>query len=168
MKQTHGNKIVVVDSQSSPNGAIYDGDAVVTDKPNVALAVQVADCLPLLLISKSVVAAVHVGRKGLLNKVAVAALDQMKKLGADQISGVVGPHICGECYEVDSQMYSQITKEYPATGGKSNHLNLLAGLKDQLAKVEITSLGICTKENSDYFSYRKDATLGRQVGVISL
>ena len=168
MKQTHGNKIVVVDSQSSPNGAIYDGDAVVTDKPNVALAVQVADCLPLLLISKSVVAAVHVGRKGLLNKVAVAALDQMKKLGADQISGVVGPHICGECYEVDSQMYSQITKEYPATGGKSNHLNLLAGLNDQLAKVEITSLGICTKENSDYFSYRKDATLGRQVGVISL
>ena len=168
MKQTHGNKIVVVDSQSSPNVAIYDGDAVVTDKPNVALAVQVADCLPLLLISKSVVAAVHVGRKGLLNKVAVAALDQMKKLGADQISGVVGPHICGECYEVDSQMYSQITEEYPATGGKSNHLNLFAGLKDQLAKVEITSLGICTKENSDYFSYRKDATLGRQVGVISL
>ena len=168
MKQTHGNKVNVVDSQSSPNGAVYDGDAVVTDKPNVALAVQVADCLPLLLISKSVVAAVHVGRKGLLNKVALAALDQMKKLGADQISGVVGPHICGNCYEVDPVMYSEIVKEHPATGGKSNHLNLFAGLKDQLSEVEITSLGICTKENSDYFSHRTDATLGRQVGVISL
>ena len=62
----------------------------------------------------------------------------------------------------------EIVKEHPATGGKSNHLNLFAGLKDQLSEVEITSLGICTKENSDYFSHRADATLGRQVGVISL
>jgi YfiH family protein len=168
MKQTHGNKISVVDSQSSPNGAVYDGDGVVTNKPNVALAVQVADCLPLLLVSKSVVAAVHVGRKGLLNKVALATLDQMKKLGADQISGAVGPHICGDCYEVDPGMYGEIVKEHPATGGKNNHLNLFAGLKDQLKGIEISNLGICTKENSDYFSHRADATLGRQVGVVSL
>ena len=33
MKQTHGNKVTVVDSQSSPDGAVYDGDAVVTNKP---------------------------------------------------------------------------------------------------------------------------------------
>ena len=168
MNQSHGNEIVVVDEQSSPSGAVLDGDGVVTDKTNIALAVQVADCLPLLLYSKSVVAAVHVGRKGLLNKVALAAFDQMKTMGADQITGVVGPHICGSCYEVDPEMYSQITKEHPATGGKNNHLNLFAGLADQLNEIKITDLGMCTKENSDYFSHRADATLGRQVGVISL
>jgi len=168
MNQSHGNEIVVVDEQSSPSGAVLDGDGVVTDKTNIALAVQVADCLPLLLYSKSVVAAVHVGRKGLLNKVALAAFDQMKTMGADQITGVVGPHICGSCYEVDPEMYSQITKEHPATGGKNNHLNLFAGLADQLNEIKITDLGMCTKENPDYFSHRADATLGRQVGVISL
>ena len=168
MNQSHGNEIVVVDEQSSPSGAVLDGDGVVTDKTNIALAVQVADCLPLLLYSKSVVAAVHVGRKGLLNKVALAALSQMQMMGADQIEGVVGPHICGSCYEVDPEMYSQITKEHPATGGKNNHLNLFAGLADQLNEIKITDLGMCTKENPDYFSHRADATLGRQVGVISL
>lgn len=168
MNQSHGNEIVVVDEQSSPSGAVLDGDGVVTDKTNIALAVQVADCLPLLLYSKSVVAAVHVGRKGLLNKVALAALSQMQMMGADQIKGVVGPHICGSCYEVDPEMYSQITKEHPATGGKNNHLNLFAGLADQLNEIKITDLGMCTKENPDYFSHRADATLGRQVGVISL
>ncbi len=168
MNQSHGNEIVVVDEQSSPSGAVFDGDGVVTDKANVALAVQVADCLPLLLYSKSVVAAVHVGRKGLLNKVALAALSQMQMMGDDQIKGVVGPHICGSCYEVDPEMYSQITKEHPATGGKKNHLNLFAGLADQLNEIKITDLGMCTKENPDYFSHRADATLGRQVGVISL
>lgn len=168
MNQSHGNEIVVVDEQSSPSGAVLDGDGVVTDKTNIALAVQVADCLPLLLYSKSVVAAVHVGSKGLLNKVALAALSQMQMMGADQIEGVVGPHICGSCYEVDPEMYSQITKEHPATGGKNNHLNLFAGLADQLNEIKITDLGMCTKENPDYFSHRADATLGRQVGVISL
>ena len=168
MNQRHGDEIVVVDEQSSPSGAVFDGDGVVTDKANVALAVQVADCLPLLLYSKSVVAAVHVGRKGLLNKVALAALSQMQMMGDDQIKGVVGPHICGSCYEVDPEMYSQITKEHPATGGKNNHLNLFAGLADQLNEIKITDLGMCTKENPDYFSHRADATLGRQVGVISL
>ena len=49
MNQSHGNEIVVVDEQSSPSGAVLDGDGVVTDKTNIALAVQVADCLPLLL-----------------------------------------------------------------------------------------------------------------------
>jgi len=168
MNQSHGNEIAVVDEMSSPSGAVFDGDGVVTDKANVALAVQVADCLPLLLHSKNVVAAVHVGRKGLLNKVALAALDQMKTMGAEQITGVVGPHICGNCYEVDSEMYSQITKEHPATASKNNRLNLFAGLKDQLNEIKITDLGMCTKENPDYFSHRADATLGRQVGVISL
>ena len=168
MNQSHGNEIAVVDEMSSPSGAVFDGDGVVTDKANVALAVQVADCLPLLLYSKNVVAAVHVGRKGLLNKVALAALDQMKAMGASKITGVVGPHICGNCYEVDPEMYSQITKEHPATAGKNNHLNLFAGLKDQLNEIKITDLGMCTKENPDYFSHRADATLGRQVGVISL
>ena len=98
----------------------------------------------------------------------MAAFDQMKTMGADQITGVVGPHICGSCYEVDPEMYSQITKEHPATGGKNNHLNLFAGLADQLNEIKITDLGMCTKENPDYFSHRADATLGRQVGVISL
>lgn len=88
-----------------------------------------ADCLPLLLHSTTVVAAVHVGRKGLLNKVALNAVTQMRLLGAEQITGIVGPHICGNCYEVDSQMFTEITKTHPATAGKNKHLNLLLALQ---------------------------------------
>jgi len=168
MNQSHGNQIVVITNKSEADISVYESDGLVTNQANVALAVQVADCMPLLLLSKNVVAAVHVGRKGLLNQVAVNAIVEMKKLGAEQISGVVGPHICGNCYEVDPQMFDEITKDYPATAGKTNHLNLFAGLADQLKAIKLKNLGICTKENVNYFSHRAYGEVGRQVGVISL
>ena len=168
MNQSHGNQITVITNKSEAEISVYESDGLVTNQTNLALAVQVADCIPLLLLSKNVIAAVHVGRKGLLNQVAVNAVVEMNKLGAEQISGVVGPHICGNCYEVDPQMFAQIAKDYPATAGKTNHLNLFAGLADQLKGIELKNLGICTKENVNYFSHRVYGEAGRQVGVISL
>jgi hypothetical protein len=141
---------------------------LVTNNKEIALAVRVADCLPLLMYSEQVIAAVHVGRKGLVNKVAVNAVNQMEKLGARKIQGVVGPHICGDCYEVGPELYAQVGAEHPATAAKINHLNLYAGLVEQLAGIALTNLNLCTKELPDYFSYRDNAETGRQVGVISL
>ena len=164
MKQSHSNQVVVATDHAS----ILDADGIITNNKQIALAVRIADCLPVLMYSEHAVAAVHVGRKGLLNKVAMNAVVAMKKFGSSPISGVVGPHICGNCYEVDAQMYEEIVKEHPATGGKVNHLNLYEGLSAQLPEITFTNLGLCTKENRDYFSYRRGDLTGRQVGVISL
>ena len=164
MQQVHGDQVVVVDALTKTSTA----DALVTNNKEIALAVRVADCLPLLMYSEKVVAAVHVGRKGLVNKVAVNAVNQMEKLGAREIQGVVGPHICGDCYEVDEQMATQIHQTHPATGGKKNYLNLFAGLKEQLVGIPVENMNICTMENQRYFSYRARKDDARQVGVIAL
>ncbi len=164
MHQSHGNEVALVENET----IFPEADALVTTNKNIALAVRVADCLPLLLASQNVVAAVHVGRRGLMNQVALKAVSLMKHLGADQISGVVGPHICGECYEVDSQTYADVCSTYPAADQKSNYLNLYQGLEEQLGDISLENLNLCTKENSGYFSHRANAEPGRQVGVISL
>jgi len=103
-----------------------------------------------------------------MNQVALKAVSLMKQLGAIQIKGVVGPHICGECYEVDSQTYADVRSTYPATGEKNNYLNLYKGLEEQLGDIKLENLNLCTKENSRFFSHRANAEAGRQVGVISL
>jgi len=164
MQQVHGDQVVVVDDQTK----LPIADGLVTCSKEIALAVRVADCLPLLMYSEQVVAAVHVGRKGLVNKVAINAVDQMRKLGAGEIHGVVGPHICGECYEVGPDLYAQVGSNHPAAAKKSNYLNLYAGLVEQLSGITLTNLNLCTKELPDYFSYRASGEIGRQVGVISL
>ena len=164
MHQSHGNEVAVIENET----IFPEADAIVTTNKNIALAVRVADCLPLLLASQNVVAAVHVGRRGLMNQVALKAVSLMKQLGAVQINGVVGPHICGECYEVDSQTYADVRSTYPATGEKNNYLNLYKGLEEQLGDIKLENLNLCTKENSRFFSHRANAEAGRQVGVISL
>ncbi len=165
MHQTHSNNLHLVNKVEAIK---EDTDSLITDNKDLALAVRIADCIPLLLYSTNLVAAVHVGRKGLVNEVAVKTVEKMQSLGAEKVSGVVGPHICGDCYEVGTEMADQITKSHPATAGKKAHLNLFAGLKEQLPNVDLENVGICTKEKSQYFSYRKAGESERQVGVISL
>ena len=164
MTQEHGNQVSVIERPISAPVA----DAMVSCSKEIALAVRVADCLPLLLYSNNVIAAVHVGRKGLMNQVAVNAVTQMRKLGAKEITGVVGPHICGQCYEVGADIFTEVTYAYPATFKKQNYLDLYAGLVSQLPEIKLSNIDICTKENTDYFSYRANGEAGRQVGVISL
>ena len=164
MTQEHGNQVSVIERPISAPVA----DAMVSCNKEIALAVRVADCLPLLLYSNNVIAAVHVGRKGLMNQVAVNAVTQMRKLGAKEITGVVGPHICGLCYEVGADIFTEVTNAYPATFKKQNYLDLYAGLVSQLPEIKLSNIDICTKENTDYFSYRAHGEAGRQVGVISL
>ncbi len=164
MTQEHGNQVSVIERPISAPVA----DAMVSCNKEIALAVRVADCLPLLLYSNNVIAAVHVGRKGLMNQVAVNAVTQMRKLGAKEITGVVGPHICGQCYEVGADIFTEVTNAYPATFKKQNYLDLYAGLVSQLPEIKLSNIDICTKENPDYFSYRANGEAGRKVGVISL
>ena len=165
MKQIHGNKIEIISELSND---LPEADGMVTNQKSIALAVQVADCLPLLLQSEVAVAAVHVGRKGLLNGVAVAAVAALKQFGATKITGVVGPHICGNCYEVDKAMFEDITQLHPATKSTGYNLNLFGGLAAQISDIPLVNLNICTLENPNYFSYRRGGEGGRQVGVICL
>ena len=165
MKQVHGNTVQTITNESSN---LPEADALVTNQKSIALAVQIADCLPLLLQSEVAVAAVHVGRKGLLNGVAVKAVAALKQLGATKITGVVGPHICGNCYEVDKAMFDEITKQHPATKSAGRNLNLFAGLAAQISEIPLVNLNICTLENPNYFSFRRGGESERQVGVICL
>jgi YfiH family protein len=165
MNQVHGDVVQVISESVSDSP---EADGLVTTQRSVSLAVQVADCLPLLLQSDHAVAAVHVGRKGLLNGVAVKAIAAMKELGAKNITGVVGPHICKNCYKVDQQMLEEITNQHPATKSTGRNLNLFAGLAAQISEIPLTNLDICTLEDPNYFSFRRGGETGRQVGVICL
>ncbi len=171
MKQVHGNLVETVD-KNSPQ--LFEADGLVTSLKSTALIVQTADCLPLLMTgfgadgSEIAIAAVHVGRKGLINGVALNAVAAMQKLGAREITGVVGAHICHRCYEVDEQLFNEVTTLHPQTKSADRKLNLFAGLAAQIPQVSLSNLNICTLENPRYFSFRRGGESGRQVGVICL
>lgn len=171
MNQVHGDEIVVVDSISSDAPTC---DGLITTKPNLALAVMVADCIPLLLISKEAVAAIHVGRAGLVNQIALKAVHMMRSLGAIDIHAVLGPSICGACYEVPFQMQQEVIQQHPrafATTRKGTPgLDLPKALIADLVSTGITyeASPICNYEDQMYFSHRRQNPTGRFAGVVSL
>lgn len=171
MNQVHGDSIVLVDEISDPEPTC---DALITRTPGVALAVLVADCIPLLLSSTSVVAAVHVGRKGLVSSIALKVIAQMRALGATAIHAQLGASICGKCYEVPQAMAQEVGALKPAasafTRAGTHALDLPKALiADLMAQgVSYEASTICTLEDELYFSYRRQQITGRNAGVIWL
>lgn len=171
MNQIHGDEVVIVDSIAEIDPTC---DALITTTPGLAVAVLVADCIPLLLRSPSVVAAVHVGRKGLVNRIALKVVARMRALGATSIHAQLGASICGECYEVPADMAQEVTRMHATAFSQTKvatpALNLSRALIADLTSVGITcdASSICTFENQDYFSYRRDSITGRTAGIIWL
>ena len=172
MNQVHGNRVAIIEEVTEE---IPTADALVTGIPGITLAVMVADCIPLLLQSSYAVAAVHVGRKGLLNRVAEKAIDVMREISDAQISAVIGPAICGKCYEVSGEIFSEVTKGHSDSASRTVSgtpaLDLVAALISDLQKLGITEIdnqSRCTLEHDDLYSYRRDGATGRQVGLVWL
>jgi YfiH family protein len=171
MNQVHGNRIAIIEEQSDEAPT---ADALVTGIPGVTLGVMVADCIPLLLISKEVVGAVHVGRKGLMNAITSITIELMRDMGATSIQAVMGPSICGRCYEVSADIYHEVIAAHPksksSTSSGNFALDLPAALRSVLENesIPIVDQFSCTVEDPELFSYRRDGVTGRQAGLICL
>jgi len=170
MNQVHGNEVVQVKTLIDDPTA----DAIITTVTGIALAVMVADCIPLLLSSTSVVGAVHVGRRGLMNSVAIKAVEAMRALGAGQIHAQLGASICGRCYEVPQELADEVSAKHPLATSLTNNLTPALDLPRALI-ADLVAMGvtyeaspICTLENDEYFSYRRHNITGRNAGVVWL
>ncbi|MFI6302718.1 peptidoglycan editing factor PgeF [Amycolatopsis thailandensis] len=174
MEQVHGRTATVVDG--SETSAAEATDALVTAQTGLALVVLVADCVPLMLADAEagVVAAVHAGRVGARVGVVPAAIEAMRSLGAEpgRTEALLGPAICGDCYEVPADMAADVEKHVPGSACKTRKgtpgLDLRAGLWRQLADLGVGKIGVdprCTNEDKTLFSFRRDGTTGRIAGI---
>ena len=163
-------------------------DAMVTDRPGIALGILTADCAPVLLADAAVgvVGAAHAGWKGAFGGVTDATIAAMERLGADRarIAAAVGPCIARASYEVDDAFRRRFEADDPATerffaDGRAGHaqFDLEGYVVHRLAVAGVTriaALGLDTCADEDrFFSYRR-ATLrgepdyGRQMAIIAL
>jgi YfiH family protein len=176
--QVHGNGAVVV-RESPPRGAVRDAgecDVLATDRPGVALVVQTADCVPVLLASEAAVATAHAGWRGTAADAAGAAVRAMRELGAapESIRAWLGPSIGACCYEVGGEVAAQFAGEFlrSSCGGRFR-LDIGAVNRAQLAAAgvppeNVTVHPACTRcGGPQYASYRRDgAAAGRMIGLV--
>jgi polyphenol oxidase len=174
MEQQHGDTVrqVVGPWPGEPAPC----DAMVTTRTDVALAVMVADCVPVLLAdpANGVLGVAHAGRKGMAAGIVVRLFEAMRDLGAVRVLGWLGPSICPRCYPVPAGLREQVADRWPVTRSVSwsgePALDVAAGVLAQLAPLchHVRQAPGCTVERSDLYSFRRDGVTGRSVGVARL
>ncbi len=176
MEQVHGAGVAVLDG--TPTGPVPDVDALVTARPELALVVLVADCLPVLLADPEagVVAAAHAGRGGVAQGVVPAVVAAMRELGArpERMTAVVGPGVCGRCYEVPPALRDEVDAAVPGTAAVTRAgtpaVDLAHGVGSQLRDAGLRGWerdARCTYEDAALFSHRRDGPrTGRFAGVV--
>ncbi|RUT34966.1 peptidoglycan editing factor PgeF [Arsenicitalea aurantiaca] len=182
-RQVHSARVVTLVEVPAP-GARPEGDAMVTDRPGIALGILTADCTPILLADPEagIIGAAHAGWQGAVDGIVGNTVEAMAALGADpaRITAAIGPTISGPSYEVGDDFVAALRTRNPAAlarvftppGGRP-HFDLPGFVGDCLAMAgvtQVTDLALCTYADPRFFSHRRatheGTTTGRQIAVI--
>lgn len=168
-RQVHGNRVLV-------HGLTWEGwlrhdaaDGHVAPDRGIALAVTIADCVPVFIAHPSgACALLHAGWRGTAGNILGVGVAALRKAGlaARDLHVHLGPAICGRCYEVGPDVYAQIT-------GQSTPANACVNLRAILA-AQATALGIpnvtiserCTRCDNDRFFSHRAGDAGRMLAVV--
>ncbi|HEX6050742.1 MAG TPA: polyphenol oxidase family protein [Gemmatimonadaceae bacterium] len=167
--QVHGNRVLLHGAAWEGWLRANEGDGHATLDRGTALAVSIADCVPVFLAHPSgALALLHSGWRGTAARIVERALDLLGSRGipSGELSMHLGPAICGGCYEVSPDVFQRLTGrrvDSPST------VDLRAIIADQarLRGVRrITTSASCTRCNHDRFFSHRAGDAGRQVGVM--
>ncbi|MEK6406067.1 MAG: peptidoglycan editing factor PgeF [Acidobacteriota bacterium] len=182
-RQTHSTERCEIESPEQARGPQPDCDAMITRLAGVLLAVQTADCLPVLIADTKtgVMAGIHAGWRGTAGRITERTIADMVLLNGvntfDCIAAL-GPAACAQCYEVGEDVIERYKKEFGywrkllvnfKENGKA-HLDIRAANFQQLSfcgfsEDRIHVAEYCTMhQNEFFFSYRREGK-GRPSGV---
>ena len=190
VKQVHGNVVRILKKGELPEGAGEqkpDGDAIASNQPGLALAVMVADCVPILVVDPvaGAASAIHAGWRGTCARVAAKAIEIMQReFGTDpaNLLAAIGPSAGPDDYEVGESLVDAFldaghsradVDRWLIRSSAKPHLDLWTANRDQLiaAGLRSTQIHVCglsTVSNPDVFdSYRVAGDrAGRMAGII--
>jgi YfiH family protein len=184
--QNHSAEFHIINTSAHQWNPRTKGDALLTARRHVALAIQVADCFPVLLADARTgsIAAVHAGWRGALARILGRTLEGMKQhFGTDprDVLAALGPGIRSCCFEVGPEVASAFDAEYPGAELNRPHpdhrgkylLDLSRSLHIQLAEAGVPGANVsdaeaCTRcHQEEFFSFRAEgARAGRLMAVI--
>lgn len=167
--QVHGRTIIEHDGDWRGWLRGEDADGHLATAAGTAMAVTVADCVPVFLAHPSgAAAALHSGWRGTAAGISAHAIARFTALGlaAGDIHLHCGPAICGRCYEVSPDVYGQLTGRHVDSPTTVDLRSLIADRARALGVRQLSVSPMCTRCNNDQFFSHRAGDAGRQLGVI--
>jgi len=148
-------------------------DALWTAEKHLALAIKVADCLPVSLIDAAhgVIANIHSGWRGTVQGIAGATLDAAP-LDPAATTAWLGPTIRVCCFEVGEEVALQFDERFvDRSRGAKPHVDIALAVADLLHRrgvANVIDTGLCTRcQGSMFHSYRRDKRSGRNLAIVA-
>jgi len=186
LNQVHSSKFHYISKHSDLNSK-FEGDALVTDKKNVPIAVLTADCAPILIYDKNrgMIAAIHAGWKGAYKGIVKKVVKFMIKKGCSSkdMIAAIGPCISTNNYEIKEDFKKKfINKDkknilFFKRVKKKNYFNLNKYIHCQLESLNIKKIDIINKDTfnakNNFFSARRSISrnqndYGRNISIIMI
>jgi len=187
LNQVHSNKFHYISKNSKLNNNKFLGDALITDKRNLPIAVLTADCAPILIYDddKKMIAAIHAGWKGAYKGIIKKVVKFMIKKGCSpqNITAVIGPCISSNNYEVKEDFKKKFIKKdkqniifFKRTKSR-NYFNLNKYIHFQLESLNIKKIDTINKDTfnakNKFFSARRsisrnESDYGRNISIIMI
>ncbi len=164
-----------IDAQLRPY--TKNGDYIITDQPDIALAVETADCAPVIFASKRTLAVVHAGWRGARNGIITCVLGNFITYG-DNIQDIdvfIGPTARSCCYRVQQDFINQFPDgNYFIKRGNDFYFDLVTFIIQELIKAGIARHRIndkyatCTICSEQYCSYRRQRSLNLRTMTVAV
>jgi YfiH family protein len=167
--QVHGDRVLVHHDCWSGWLRADDADGHVSATRGTALAVTVADCVPVFIAHPSgATSLLHSGWKGTEARIVERGIRALVDRGfvASDLHVHTGPSICGKCYEVSAEVYQRLTGTNP---GKPTPVDLRVLIADHAREAGVkyvSTSSSCTRCNNDRFYSHRAGDPGRQLGVM--
>lgn len=189
-QQAHGSRIRIVQQKDAGRGwtrqddALAATDGLITTVRGLPLAITVADCLPVLITAESrpLVAAIHVGWRGLTANIlrrALSTLTRKYHVKPEKLRIAIGPGIGPEAFTISGETITRLKRVFapsllPAGKKGKPRYDLVRAIHHQLTTlgvpgIRIIAMNECTASRPRrYFSYRRDGETGRMLAIIQL
>ena len=187
LNQIHSNKFYFIDKNSKILRNKFEGDALITNRANLPIAVLTADCAPILIHDEKtkMIAAIHAGWKGAYKDIVIKVINFMIKKGCStkNITAAIGPCISVNSYEVKEDFIKRFTKKNKKNRfffkkiNNQNYFSLNKYIQSQLKALNIKKIDIINKDTfnpkNNFFSARrsisrKENDYGRNISVIMI
>lgn len=173
--QVHGSKVIEVNKYNIVDCLHAEADGLFTLDRGIALGILTADCFNLQLIGNKGIANLHCGWKSVADDIIEKALNIFRKHDDYPVQAVLGPGICGDCYEVGHEVAEALEKISP--GGTFTtiindkiHLSIRGAIEKYLVHSDINDIihiDACSSCDPNLFSYRRDkGETGRMLSVV--
>lgn len=167
--QVHGARVLV--HQTGWEGWLRadEADGHCSMERGTALAVSVADCVPVFLAHPSgAVALLHSGWRGTASRIVERGIEALTQRGvrAEELRLHTGPSICGQCYEVGPDVLFQLTGRESAGPATVDLRLLIADHARGMGVRHITTSASCTRCDNDRFYSHRAGDPERQLGVM--